>query len=321
MRDKTKIWLFAAVSLLLVGLILFGGTMTVLKWDFTKLSTVKYVTNEYIIEESVESISVLSQEADIALLPATDGKISVVCRERAKALHSASVEDGTLKIEVNDTRKWYDYIGFFFGAPKITVYLPEGVYGALAICTKTGSIEIPQAFTFGSIDIEESTGDVTSYASALGDINIKATTGSIHVEGISTASLALSVSTGEVTALDIHCAGDIAVSTSTGKTRLTDVNCQNLRSNGSTGDILLENVIATERILIERNTGDVRLEDADAAEILIETDTGNVTGTLLSQKVFIPRTDTGRIDVPKTAIGGRCEITTDTGDITISIKE
>ena len=51
----------------------------------------------------------------------------------------------------------------------------------------------------------------------------------------------------------------------------------------------------------------------------MRTHTGDVSGNLLSDKVFITETDTGRIDVPKTTTGGKCEIKTDTGDIRISI--
>ena len=53
----------------------------------------------------------------------------------------------------------------------------------------------------------------------------------------------------------------------------------------------------------------------DAAELSITTDTGDVKGTLLSDKVFIARTDTGRVHVPETTNGGKCKITTSTGDI------
>ena len=55
-------------------------------------------------------------------------------------------------------------------------------------------------------------------------------------------------------------------------------------------------------------------------EITVKTSTGSVKGTLLSEKVFVPRSDTGDIDVPKTKNGGFCEITTDTGDVEIAIK-
>lgn len=58
----------------------------------------------------------------------------------------------------------------------------------------------------------------------------------------------------------------------------------------------------------------------DAETICVNTDTGSVTGTLLTDKVFIIETDTGSVDVPKSITGGRCEITTDTGNIRITIE-
>jgi len=63
----------------------------------------------------------------------------------------------------------------------------------------------------------------------------------------------------------------------------------------------------------------VVFEGCDAGEIYVDTDTGDVSGTLLSDKVFIVKTDTGKIDVPNSISGGRCEIETDTGDVKISI--
>ena len=71
---------------------------------------------------------------------------------------------------------------------------------------------------------------------------------------------------------------------------------------------------------IERTTGDIKFNGCDASELVIVTDTGNVKGTLLSDKVFIAKTDTGSIKVPETVSGGKCKITTDTGDIKIEIK-
>ena len=43
----------------------------------------------------------------------------------------------------------------------------------------------------------------------------------------------------------------------------------------------------------------MRFENSDAAQISIKTSTGDVTGTLLSEKVFITETSTGNISVPK----------------------
>ena len=83
----------------------------------------------------------------------------------------------------------------------------------------------------------------------------------------------------------------------------------------------MDNVIAAKKFYIERSTGDVRFENSDATEIFVETGTGYVTGTLLTDKVFIIQTDTGNVDVPKSVDGSRCEIITDTGDIKITIKQ
>jgi DUF4097 and DUF4098 domain-containing protein YvlB len=119
----------------------------------------------------------------------------------------------------------------------------------------------------------------------------------------------------------VTCEGDITVGVSTGKAYLTDVTCKNLTSTGSTGDVSLRNVISKEKISVERSTGDVTLDRSDAADLFITTSTGDVEGSLLTDKVFITKTDTGCINVPNSITGGRCEITTETGDIKISISE
>ena len=280
MRTRTKIWLIIAASLVLIGCIIFGGVMSMLKWDFTKLSTIEYETNNYEINQDYKNISIVTKTADIVIVPSGNQKTSVVCHEHKNSKHSVTVNDGTLLIEVVDTRKWYEYIGINFGTPKITVYIPQGEYGTLSV---------------------------------------KSSTGDIRVENISAGSLGISVSTGKVTVSDVSCEGDVTVGVSTGKAKLTDIECKNVISSGNTGNISLNNVIATEKFSIERSTGDVKFESCDATEIFVETDTGTVRGSLLTDKVFITQTDTGSIDVPKTVAGGKCEIITDTGDIIITI--
>ncbi|MBR2722471.1 MAG: DUF4097 family beta strand repeat protein [Clostridia bacterium] len=319
MKTGVKIWLITAAALTLIGGILFGGMMTLMSWDFTKLSTNQYETNEHRITEEFRSVLIRTDTADIKLVPSEDGTVSVVCHEQEKCRHEVKVADGTLVIERNDTRKWYEHIGINFGAPKITVSIPRGEYGTLSITSGTGDTEIPDAFRFESISIKESTGHVRNYASASGSITIKTSTGAIRVGSLHAGSLDLSVTTGDVTVSDVTCDGDLAIRVSTGKTYLENITCKNLISTGSTGRISLRNVIAAEKFSLERSTGDVIFDQSDAAEILVKTNTGDVIGTLLSEKVFITRSDTGHITVPHSITGGRCQITTDTGDITVSV--
>lgn len=323
MSKKTKIWLAAAAFLVLIGCVLFVGVMTSLQWDFTKLSTVEYETNSYEITDPFHSISLNTDTADILFVLSGDGICRVECYEEDRAAHCAAAKDGTLVIELIDQQSVADYIGFIGihpGSPRITVYLPETEYASLLIREDTGDIEIPNGFQFRNVDISLNTGDVDFRASASGMVKIQTTTGDIHAEDLSTASLDLSVSTGLVTVTGAVCTGDVNLRVSTGKVHLTDVACENLTTSGNTGDLSLKNVVAAKRFSIERTTGDVEFDGCDAAEIYVTTDTGDVRGTLRSDKVFSITTDTGDVDVPKTASGGICEITTDTGEVRIEIR-
>lgn len=316
MKKAAKIGLIIAACLVLIGVIMSG-----FHWAFRKLATAKYETNAHTIADAYQNITIVADTADIVFAHGENQKTSVVCHEREKLKHAVSVKGDTLTIEVVDTRAWYEHIDIFSSSPKITVYLPQGEYGALSLKTDTGDVEIPQTLQFESTDISGHTGDITSYASVSETAKIKTTTGDIRVENIRAGALDLSVSTGRITAHGITCLGDLRLKVSTGNVNLTDIGCKNLLSDGSTGDISLRNVVATEKFDLERSTGDVKLEDCDAGEIFIETDTGHVTGTLLSSKIFLTETDTGRIDVPKSTTGGRCEISTDTGNIKISVRQ
>lgn len=321
MRRRTKIWLITAALLVLIGCIIFGGVMSMLKWDFTKLSTDKYQNNEYKIYKDYQNISIITDTADIAFVPCESQTPFVSCYEQKNNMHSVSVKDGTLEIEILDTRKWYEYIGINFRTPKITVFIPKGEYGTLSVKASTGNVEIPTEFKFKSIDVSVSTGDVKSCASSSEDVKIKTTTGNICIEDASVGSLDLTASTGKLSVSDVACHDGIEISVSTGKAYLSNIRCKSLASSGSSGNISLNNVIAAEKLTLKRSTGNVKLEGSDALEIYIETDTGNVTGSLLTDKIFIAKAETGKVNVPETAAGGRCEVITDTGNINIQVKK
>lgn len=321
MRRMTVIWLIVAACLVIIGSIVLGVVMMFLKWDFTKLSTVEYETNTYEITEDFNDILIDTNTAEIEFILSENENCKVVCYEETKAKHSVSVENNVLSINVVQTKKWYDYIGIFNGTPKITLYLPKKAYNILSIKDDTGSISVPKDFKFESIEISTSTGYVQNYASSSGKIKIKTSTGSINICDITAVSLDLWVSTGKISVSSVSCAEDISMKVSTGKTELSDVKCKNLTSKGDTGKISLDDVIASDKIYVERSTGDVSFNRCDAAEIFVETDTGDINGSFLSNKVFITETDTGSINVPATTDGGKCEISTDTGDIKITIEE
>ncbi len=316
MKRKTVICLIIASLLIVSGAFISAMALSSINWDFGKLSTVHLETNRHEIIEDFSNISITADIEDIRFIHTTETSASIVFLEEEKQKHSATVSNGTLNISFNDTREWYEKIGIFSTKiPSITLYLPKTAYESVTVHTYTSDILLPKEFTFQNVEIKNSTGDVECYAASTELIKIGTSTGDIEMTNTTAGALELSTSTGDIEIENINCTGDIKIGVSTGETELSNVTCNNLSSRGSTGDIELQNVIAQNTFNITRSTGDVGLDACDAAEIIIVTDTGDVSGYLLTEKIYITDSDTGRINVPKTTSGGKCHITTDTGNI------
>ncbi len=340
---------------LLIGIIFFGGAILMNGgFSFEK----SYITTTVTVEEAFSSISFDVNTTDITILPATDEKCTLTLHENKKHPHTTSVENETLTVKGYE-KKWYHYIQLFdFGTPKITLYLPMSEYLDLSIICSTGDVDVAKDLAFDTIDIKLSTGDAKIGACAKNlisihgstgrttlenvnagsidlsrstgntvlnevlcsrDIRIKSSTGNTTISQTTADSLRVTTTTGRVTMNGITCAGDIAITTGTGKSTLTSVHCKDLISEADTGDLTMTSVIATGEFSIERDTGDVRFNGCDAAQLRVVTDTGSVSGSLLTDKIFIVSTDTGRISIPESTSGGKCKITTDTGNIAIAI--
>lgn len=320
MSKTAKMWIVVAAVLVALGMVLFAGVMTAYDWDFTKLSTITYETNTYQVSGTFDIISIDVNTTEIEFIPTDDEDCSIVCFEAEKVKHSATVQNGTLVINTLDTRKWYDHIGISLGTPKMTVFLPQNEYNSLFIETDTGDITISEDFMFETLEIKGDTSDIKCYASVTNIIEVEVSTGNIEVGNISAGQLNLATTTGGIKISSATVKNNIDIETDTGSVKLTDISCADFIAEGDTGTISLKNVIATEKISIENDVGDIKFEGSDAAEIYFKTSTGDVAGTLLSEKIFITDTATGRISVPKTTTGGKCEIKTSTGDIEIAIE-
>ena len=321
MKTTTKSWLIAAVLLIIIGAVIFTVSLIAYNGDLSSFSTVKYQTNEHEISEEFTDISINTTTANIVFYPSDDSSCKVTCYERENEIHTVKVEDGTLKITYVDEREWYEHIGINIGSSRVTVYLPAYEFSSLTIREDTGNVTLTSDFGFETIDIKSSTGHIHCDEATAESIKIRTSTGKIELTSIECSSLDLKVSTGNITVSEAKCDGDIKIEVSTGRTKLVGVSCKNLTSKGDTGDITLKKVVATEKLSVTRSTGDVIFDACDAAEISAKTSTGDVSGTLRSSKVFITETDTGDVDVPKSTEGGRCEITTSTGDIEITVSE
>ena len=330
-----KLFLLAG-SLIVIGGLMFTMTGCASGWSFNGELVEKTVE----ITESFSGIDISSDTADITFIPTEDGSGKIVSHDVKKVSYSATVEDGVLKIKMNDSRKWFERI-FNGGKRKLDVYLPVAEYTSLTIAESTGDITIPNGYSFGDVKIKLSTGDVNIQGINAADFSLTLSTGDASIYGINCRSFTSTGSTGDISISNINAnggvyversTGDINVNAatisgkletkiSTGKADLSNITCAELKSTGSTSDITLSNVIASGGFYIDYSTGDVKFNRCDAAEITVSVSTGDVTGTLLTPKIFQAHANTGKVQVPEYWEGGKCKINTKTGDIKISIEQ
>ena len=301
-------------------LILTGGMILVLGLSFADDGTREslLVAQEVTLTESFDSILIDTGACDVNFVPyngTVDSK--VVIREREETRHTVTVEDGTLKIKMQDNRNWTDYIGIFdmdWENMEITLYLPQKQYASLRITTDTGDIKIPAALSGKEILLHSDTGEIRCEGAAGDLLSCMTNTGDIRAYGCEPVMLKLESDTGDIQLTDTEST-EIHLRNDTGETELENVICKILTCESDTGDTSLEWVKAEEYLQVFTNTGDVEIEESDAGSVNIETNTGDVEGHFLTPKWFQAHSNTGNVKVPNTRDGGECRIESDTGDI------
>ncbi|WP_316622339.1 DUF4097 family beta strand repeat-containing protein [Ruminococcus sp.] len=301
MSRTAKIWLIIAGICVILGPALIIGA-TAAAGGGNLFNAQKYETVTHEIGSTFDQIAVDTDITDVTIATANEKQCRVECSEPEKMKHTAEVENGTLVIRSSDSRQWYEHLfSFASHSPKVVIYLPQSAYASLQIDTHTGDVTIPSGFTFDTLTVNNNTGDVECSASVTKTLTVKEDTGDISLSCPNAGELDITASTGDIDVTSAKVKGTVSV-------------------KSSTGDITLTDTVAEKKFQIESSTGDVGFKGCDAADIKVKTSTGDVTGTLLSDKIFVTDTSTGDVKVPQTSSGGRCEISTSTGDILIQIK-
>ena len=112
---KTIIWVVITIFLMIVVGIILGSLII----------TDKLETNNHEINDNFKDIKIITDTADIEFILSENLNSLIVCDEQKNVNHLVKVKDNSLLIEVDDNRKWYEYIGINFSTPKITIYLPK----------------------------------------------------------------------------------------------------------------------------------------------------------------------------------------------------
>lgn len=282
--------LIIAVIALILGGVFFGFAF----YQNGSFDFHSYVTKTEVIEDDFSSIVADLDEAKLSLLPATDGKCTLVITERAKLPHTFTAESGTLKLQA-PKKHWYDHITIFSKVQPITLYLPASEYDTLTLKTDTGDITVDNAFTFESISLTASTGDIALYASAKDTCRIKTSTGAItakdmkaasfiaerstgdlHIENLAVSgTVKIKGSTGKATLKNICAGGALDIITSTGNIHADTVSADSLSIDGSTSKIALSKIDIKTFTDLKASTGDISIQEMQGDSLKIRTSTAD----------------------------------------------
>ena len=302
MSKTAKIWLIVAGSLTALGALMVVGALAMIHWNPAEFGAAAYTTDTYEITDSFDSVSVDASAADTVFRLSDNKTCKIDCRGTKGMKFKTSVQNKTLTVKAEADPDWTVRLSSLFNHPQITVYLPEKQYRQLAVVSAAGDVLIPGDFSFDSISINAATTDVDCAASVSGDLQIHCVTGDVTLSSLSAGDIDIAVTTGDIRLKDVAAKGDVTVNT-------------------TTSDILLSNTYASKEITLGAVTGDILFDRSDASQITAQTTTGDITGTLCSDKIFSVKTTTGDTDVPDTARGGNCVLTTGVGDICIRIEK
>lgn len=360
MSRKKKTAILVALLLILMGgiLTMIGYTMT--GNDLTQLNTEKLTQESRTITEPFEHIHIRTGSSDVRILPSSDGSCSVVCDDESETqYHIISVEDGILLIhQVTEPMFFgvmlqYDpVVTVYLPESQYGSLVVDGAAGSI--------LDVDTSFTFESAQLTLSSGDIHFRASLTHDLSartssgdirlsgchvggntqVDASSGGIALSGLKTKVLAANGSSGDILLEDIHAQAiqtsaysgsitlsgceveqDVSVQATSGEMELSEVTALSLTGNASSGDFRLYSVFINGQLSLETTSGSIFLDSSDAQSLFLRTSSGEVSGTLLSPKFFITHTSSGMVEVSDPdPDGGRCEVTTSSGDIKITAE-
>lgn len=317
MKNSKRRWLLLAAALVILGAALCQGAYAAMGYDLTKLNSERMETSSNKIEVPFSKISIKASDAKVVLLPSDGKDCRVQCTCWKNEPYTVEVIDGTLTIRIAKSpilRLWW----FAFGEPSILLYLPNSCYEQLNIETSSGNMDLPQDFSFSNAQLKSSSGNISLESKVENKLSAETSSGYLLVNGVSCKEMTLRSSSGNGEV----CSGGadrLQIKSSSGEISLSNLSCGELEGKASSGDISLTDVRLSGNLKLNTTSGAISLENCDADSLELRSSSGDIQGSLLSDKIFITKSSSGRIQVPETTSGGICKAETSSGDIRFRI--
>lgn len=243
-----------------------------------------------------------ANDMDVNIQSSADGKCHVYYYDSDQVVHSVYVDDDTFVISCDDQRTFGSDIGFGED-PYITVEIPARKYDSVNVTSESGQISASQSLRCKKLEVTEGKGNVYL-------VNVEADT-------VRLTNMSGDVSLATLNVKDLYYDGE------SGDLSVINVNADNISFNVGDGKFEGYNLLANKTSAYESEKGDILVEGCDSPEFLFETVKGDIHATLLSPKQIKVDSQGGNVDIPEATekYNGTCDVTTDSGDVSVKYVE
>lgn len=260
MRRSKKIIILAACVFIVVGFILALSALVMLKFDLSKLNTLDYHITTYPVQDSFSAIRIDVTDCDVQLLPSQDGTCRVECPESKTSRYTVEVKQDTLTVSQNETRTWYHHIGIYLGPVELTIYLPQDQYERLSVDSLSGTVSVPDHFSFDNLQVYTTSGSVYLAAQVTEEACVDTVSGELELTGTQPQALRLQSTSGNVT--------------------LTDCDARAIHIETISGNVSAA-LTSSKTFSVQSVSGDVRTPQGTTGDLCeISTVSGNITCTI-----------------------------------------
>lgn len=250
----------SGIVLMNVNSRLYGG-----EWYDFSYSTDDTRAETMIIDDSFDSIEIVSDSRDVYVVPSDDGNCTVTAPQgehiKTKCEIEADARTGEKKLVVfvEDQSKWYEHITVStleVSSTDIIVRLPENEYKSLSIVNGSGSTEVSDGFRFENAEVSNASGSIDFNADVKDSLTIVSVSGSVEAE-------------------DCRC-DTLNITVTSGRVELSDITCRSLEVNSVSGSVKVEDSSADVTV-INAVSGSIRLYDFETESLTVDTVSGSLT--------------------------------------------
>ena len=322
MKKSTVVILIVALCLFVSGVIICGGVLTMsdaFGSGFENKGNVSYAERTETITEKFVNVDVDAVSGSVELFPSSADECKVECSESEGFYFDIRTEGDTLKVKRVDTGKWFRF--FDFSKEYVKVYLPQGTYEDISLGTISGKVVVNDGLSCNNLWAKSNSGSVRVYSlNAAGTVKLYTTSGSVAGDTIKANELTASSASGKATIGNVEVAGAMEVGCTSGKIEVSNADCNSFNAKNNSGSITLSDVISATTLRAKNTSGKIEVLGCDGQNLDLSSVSGSIRGTILTDKVFVADSTSGRVRVSDTTQGGVCKAHTVSGSIDLEVK-